>query len=227
MTSPAPLSPEKLGIAPGLFARASQHLAFVGMRQWLVHGCSLRIEGVENLSEISQAIWAPTHASHLDFWAVLAGLPKPLRQKTYVAAAKDFFYTPSRRALTRLLAFHTFPFDRQMVSPQEYRRLEWLLRQGLSLLIFPEGSRSRDGGLQTIKPIAAMLAADAGLPLLPVLVEGTHQVLPPGRFFPQRHPIRVAFGSPIATTALPGESFHARIRRINQALTDGITRLRH
>jgi 1-acyl-sn-glycerol-3-phosphate acyltransferase len=162
----------------------------------------------------------------LDFWAVLAGLPGSLRRQTFVAAAKDFFYTPRKRWLTRFLAFHTFAFDRNVHSPQEYRRLGACLQQGLSLVIFPEGSRSRDGRLQNLKPIAAMLAADTGVPLLPVSVQGTHAALPPGRFWPRRHPICVTFAAPIATVPLPGESFHARIHRINQELLARIQRLK-
>ena len=174
------LSPRQLGIAPGFLATACQQLVFAGMRHWLWQRCALQIKGGENLTGISQAIFAPTHTSHLDFWAVLAGLPKPLQQKTYVAAAKDFFYTPQKRWLTWLWSYHNFPFDRQSVSPQAYRHLGQLLQQGLSLMIFPQGSRARDGRLQPPKPIAAMLAADQNVPLLPVAVQGTHGALPPG-----------------------------------------------
>jgi len=100
-----------------------------------------------------------------------------------------------------------------------------LLQAGLSLLLFPEGSRSRDGHPQAFKPIASMLAADTGVPLIPVTVRGTFASLPAGRWLPRRRPIRVAFAHPIVpseeTGAVTG-SFHARIRRIQLMLETAI-----
>jgi 1-acyl-sn-glycerol-3-phosphate acyltransferase len=219
MTSP---TLRQLEISVGPLASACRRLAFAYMRFWLVHRCTLQTEGREHLAGLSQAIWAPTHASHLDFWAVLASLPRALRRQTYVAAAKDFFYTPRRRLWTRCLAYHTFAFDRTRVSPEEYRRLGELLRQGKSLLIFPEGSRSRDGRVHDLKPMAAMLAVDHGVPLVPVAVQGTHEAQPPGRRWPRRHPVRVAFAPPISPAGRPGEPFHGHIRRVNRALSESI-----
>jgi 1-acyl-sn-glycerol-3-phosphate acyltransferase len=227
---PRPASPSQpLKIPDNAFFSASQALAYAGMHLVLRHWCGLRIEGIENLSRVSQFILAPTHASHLDFWAILEGLPRALRQKTYVAAASDYFYaTRLRRCFTRLLAYHNFAFDRTLRSPQEYRRLGGLLQQHRSLLIFPEGTRSRDGRVHLFKPLPAMLAVDQNVPLIPVIVQGSHAALPPGRFFPRRRPIRVVFGQPLTPTPMrPEETFHLAVRRVQQELVDKINEMWH
>jgi 1-acyl-sn-glycerol-3-phosphate acyltransferase len=70
--------------------------------------------------------------------------------------------------------------------------------------------------------MAAMLAVDHGVPLVPVAVQGTHEAQPPGRRWPQRHPVRVALAPPIFTATRPGESFHGCVRRVNQELSESI-----
>jgi 1-acyl-sn-glycerol-3-phosphate acyltransferase len=74
--------------------------------------------------------------------------------------------------------------------------------------MFAEGTRSRDGSVGRLRAGAAVLAAQHGLPLVPIHVSGTHDVMPVGRYWmkrlpgtplPQRHPIEIRFGAPIQT----------------------------
>lgn len=170
-------------------------LTFSGiLRAW----CGLSFEGQEHVAGLTQCVLAPTHASHLDFWAVLEGVTPGLRRKTYVAAATDFFYQhAARRALTRWFSYHNFPLNRRAAGLDQYQRLRALLQAGYSLLAFAQGTRTRDGGLLPFRPLLSMLAADCGVPIVPVAVMGSFQALPAGRVWPRRHPIRVRFGAPL------------------------------
>jgi 1-acyl-sn-glycerol-3-phosphate acyltransferase len=87
-----------------------------------------------------------------------------------------------------------------------------LLDDGWSLLVFAEGTRSRDGTIGRLRSGAAVLAAEHGLAIVPVHVAGTHAVMPPGRrwmrrtrgtFTGARQPIAVRFGPPVRPQ--PGE----------------------
>ena len=90
--------------------------------------------------------------------------------------------------------------------PDAASLLAQLLDDGWSLLVFAEGTRSRDGTVGRLRSGAAVLAAEHGLAIVPVHVSGTHAVMPPGRrwmrrargtFTGARQPIAVRFGAPV------------------------------
>jgi 1-acyl-sn-glycerol-3-phosphate acyltransferase len=77
-----------------------------------------------------------------------------------------------------------------------------LIGAGWSVVVFAEGTRSRDGTVGRLRSGAALLAAEYGLPIVPVHVAGTHPVMPPGRSWPRRvegrrQPIAIHFGPAI------------------------------
>lgn len=207
------------GFPPPWPLRLTQNLGRLTLNGVLRRWCGWSAEGAEHLAGLSQAVLAPTHASHLDFWAVLAGLPPGLRQRTYVAAAEDFFYARWwRRWVTRLFSYHNFPLNRRQDTVGEYGRLRQILAEGFSLLVFAQGSRTRDGSLPPFKPLLALLAVDSGVPLVPVAVRGTFEALPAGRWWPRRAPIAVRFGAPLIPTLAAGELPPKAARRLNQEL---------
>jgi 1-acyl-sn-glycerol-3-phosphate acyltransferase len=77
------------------------------------------------------------------------------------------------------------------------------IQDGYTMLIFPEGTRSRDGKMHEFKGGAAKLAIDSGVPLIPVRIEGAWNILPPHRKFPRifglrgSYPLSITFGKPI------------------------------
>jgi len=79
------------------------------------------------------------------------------------------------------------------------------------VLVFPEGTRSRNGSLGRFKPGAAAIAARCGVPLLPVCVEGAHECWPRSRTLPRPGRAAVAFGEPIATEGMSPEELTERL----------------
>jgi 1-acyl-sn-glycerol-3-phosphate acyltransferase len=214
------------GFPPPWPLRATQNLGRLTFSLLLRRWCGWRVQGAEQLAGLEQVVLAPTHASHLDFWAVLEGLPPTLRRRTYVAAAEDYFYAqPWRRWVTSLFSYHNFPLNRRQATVGEYRRLRQLLAEGFSLLMFAQGSRTRDGSLLPFRPLLAMLAADSGVPLVPVAVRGTFEALPVGRWWPRRSPIEVRFGAPLAPRLAEGELLPKAGRRLNQELEAHVRKL--
>lgn len=143
------------------------------------------------------------HASHLDTPLVLTALPRPLRERTVVVAAADYFFGAAWRAVGTALAFGTVPIERRGGTPS--RTPGRLLESGWSLLMFPEGTRSPDGQLGPFRTGAARLALAAGAPLVPVAIRGTYAAMPRGRSWPLpgRPVVHLRLGAPLA--ALPGE----------------------
>src|SRR3954468_11298740 len=171
-----------------------------------------RLRGREALSRVEgPVVLVANHCSHMDTPEILRSLPRRLRRRTAVAAAADYFYRSRRRAIAVSLAFNTIPMRRNGggLEPSSTEHVDALIEERWSLLIFAEGTRSRDGRVGRLRSGAAVLAAEHDLAIVPVHVAGTHAVMPPGlRWMPRqpappagrlppRHRIAVRFGPPI------------------------------
>ncbi|HET9598168.1 MAG TPA: lysophospholipid acyltransferase family protein, partial [Anaeromyxobacteraceae bacterium] len=113
-----------------------------------------------------------------------------------LAAADYFFDTPLKRAYFENFT-NLIPMERSGSVRASLRKAVEALRGGLYLLIFPEGTRSRDGVMAAFKPTAGYLALHCGVDVLPVHIAGTHQALPPGSVVPRKAKLRVTIGRPI------------------------------
>jgi 1-acyl-sn-glycerol-3-phosphate acyltransferase len=168
-----------------------------------------RVAGRERLDALAgPVIFVANHNSHMDTPVILRALPGRWRRRTAVAAATDYFYDKRRKALSASLAFGTVPLDRSSgagVGRAQTVHLEGLIRDGGSLLMFPEGTRSRDGRVGRLRSGAALLAADHDVPIVPIYVSGTGDAMPRGHRWMvfkagrpgPRHAIEVRFGAPI------------------------------
>jgi 1-acyl-sn-glycerol-3-phosphate acyltransferase len=167
-------------------------------------------------------IFVANHASHMDTPTILRALPRPWRQRTAVAAAADYFYRKRWVAAAVSLLFATVPISRRGggMDKGAADHLHRLLSQRWNLLLYPEGTRSRDGSRGKLHSGAAVLAAAHDVPILPIYVSGTREAMPPGRSWPRRltagrfrrQPICVRFGPPIS--ALPGEHRNDTMARV-------------
>lgn len=168
-----------------------------------------RVFGREHLDGLTApVVFVANHSSHMDTPAILRALPRTWRRRTAVAAAADYFYRRRRLAYTVSLFFGTVPMERngRGLEPSTTAHLDRLIAQRWSLVMFAEGTRSRDGGVGRLRSGAAVLAAQHGLAIVPIHVSGTHDAMPPGRYWmrrrparplPRRHPIEIRFGVPI------------------------------
>jgi 1-acyl-sn-glycerol-3-phosphate acyltransferase len=195
-------------------ARAARELIVCGIFDTIVRSYARRsFAGRELLG--SPAIFVANHCSHVDTPVLLRALPGRLRRRTAVAAAADYFYTRRSLAAAVSLAFGTVPLARKGRGGGEdggtaaggTASLAPLVADGWSLVVFAEGTRSRDGRVGRLHTGGAVLAAAHGLPLVPVHISGTRAAMPIGRSWMvrppgggrlARHEIEVRFGAPIA-----------------------------
>ncbi|NPC96540.1 lysophospholipid acyltransferase family protein [Nocardioides sp. zg-DK7169] len=176
-----------------------------------------RVEGLDVLERLEgPVIFAANHASHLDTPLVLLSLPAEWRRRTAVAAAADYFFDTWWRAVGSSLLFNTFPIDRHggtlAATPGE------VLADGWSLVIFPEGTRSRDGWTGPFRMGAAWLAHAHGVPVVPVAHRGTFAAMPRGQGWPSpgRRRLTIRFGEPLRPAE--GESVREFAPRVRAAL---------
>ena len=160
-----------------------------------------RVHGREHLAALQPSvIFVANHSSHMDTPVILRALPAAWRRHTAVAAAADYFYRPPWLAHAVSLAFNTVPVERKGEGSEAASGLARLIGEGWSLLLFAEGTRSRDGTVGRLHSGAAVLAAEHRVAIVPIYVSGTHAVMPPGSRWMRRagrQPIAVHIGPPI------------------------------
>lgn len=195
------------------------------------------IHGLANLDGVDGAyVITANHSSHLDTPLLFGSLPKRLSRYLSTGAAADYFFTAWWKALTPVLFFNAFPVDRggrgrskKGAAGHSHRGLAGsLLTDGVPLLIFAEGTRSRTGAMGPFKPGAAALAISRGVPVIPVALVGAFAAMPSDQegFLPKGRPqVHVVYGHPMSPA--PGEiahEFSERIRRQIMELHDQTAR---
>jgi 1-acyl-sn-glycerol-3-phosphate acyltransferase len=170
-----------------------------------------RRRGHERFAELTgPVVLVSNHSSHLDTPAILRALPAAWRRRTVVGAAADHFYRHRSVASGVSLLFNTVPVSRDGGGAAALEHIHELVADGWNLLIYAEGTRSRDGSVGHMHSGAALVAQRHQIPIIPVRVTGTHAAMPPsaswphrlkGRLLSRRHEVEVAFGAPVAPRA--------------------------
>jgi 1-acyl-sn-glycerol-3-phosphate acyltransferase len=157
----------------------------------------LRVSGAAALPAGACVIVA-NHNSHADTAALIAALPA--RRRPVVAAAADYWFGGGFRAWSSRVLCAAFPVRRAGGGGADLAIAARLLAAGHDVIVYPEGTRSRDGRVGDFHRGAARLAALAGVPLVPAGITGTGTLLPPGG--PARRArVTVRFGAPLKTLA--------------------------
>ncbi len=146
------------------------------------------------------AIVIANHSSHFDTPVVMNALPGRIRSKILVAAAADKFYGSRKKRTWWYSLFHaTFPVHRGGGTKQlEYPMA--LFKKGWSILIYPEGGRSKSGQVQRFKHGVAIMAMQCKVPVIPIYIEGLRNVMPKGQREPRPAAVRARIGAPVWLT---------------------------
>ena len=165
-----------------------------------------------------QRIYFANHQSHLDWVLIWAALPHELRAATRPIAARDYWAgTPFKRWLTTEV-FHAVYVSRQRTDDQDpLEPLVEALRQGDSLVIFPEGTRSSAGDPLPFKSGLYHLAEQfPNVALVPAWIDNVQRVMPKGEVVPVPILCTVTFGAPLQLE--PGEDKRAFLERARAAV---------
>ncbi|MGW6021737.1 lysophospholipid acyltransferase family protein [Streptomyces sp. NPDC055099] len=185
--------------------------------------------GVERRGQLPPGgcVVVANHTSHADTAALLAALDA--RHAPAIGAAADYWFASRwrSRVCSRLAA--GFPVRRTGGGMEDLLHHTDALRAGAAVVLFPEGTRARDGELGAFHRGALVLARQADVPVVPVAIAGTDRLLPKhGRLRPAL--VRVAVGEPLPASATPEEARDAvaalRRRTTEEPLADSPARKR-
>ncbi len=156
-------------------------------------GIRIEVEGQENVPMDTPVIFACNHASQVDILVLYQALPVPFR----FVVKEELFRIPVLGFSMRAAGY--IPIDRSggKKAVKSLQRAAKQIKEGASIVIFPEGTRTRNGRLQEFKAGAFMLAMKSGCPILPVAISGTFSILPKGSIWARPGRIKVRIGTPI------------------------------
>ena len=147
------------------------------------------------------------HASFLDAFVVIAGLPFEVAFQTYFMGLKEIFDLPAFRWSVQFA--QVIPIDPTTELVRAMQVASLVLRNGKILCIFPEGQRSIDGEVKRFKSGAGILAKELDIEVVPVYIEGSHKAWPRMGRFPKPHAIKLIFGQPVHYGRILGQEGQA------------------
>lgn len=181
----------------GLCTATTHRLGRAAMRTYLRLSHRLTVEGREHLPADPPCVVVANHTSHLDAPALTAALPACWCARLYTLAAQDVFFVKPQQAALAALLLNALPVDRQRGRRHAIRNLRDKLTAGHAFLLFPEGTRSRDGTLQPFLPGLGLLVAGGEVPVVPAYLAGAFTAWPAKRRLPRPGRLTVRFGPPL------------------------------
>jgi 1-acyl-sn-glycerol-3-phosphate acyltransferase len=166
-----------------------------------------------------QRIYFANHQSHLDWVLIWCSLPRDLRATTRPIAAKDYWTSSKLKHWITREVFHAVYVNRQRTDDQDpLEPLVEALKQGDSLVIFPEGTRGSGGLPAAFKSGLYHLAEQfPQVTLVPAWIDNVQRVMPKGEVLPVPILCSVTFGAPVAPPQ-PGEDKRAFLERARDAV---------
>lgn len=186
--------------------------------RWVIYGFKIfshlyfrvKSKGTDKIPE-APVIFVPNHQSYFDSFFIGSFLRRRQLKKTYFYAKDKHF----KQAWLKFLASRNniIVVDLNKDLKESIQKMAEVLRQKRNLIIFPEGTRSKTGGLGDFKKTFAILSRELNVPVVPVSIKGAYEALPSGSHFPKPwKKIRVEFLEPIYPASHSYESLTDQVR---------------
>jgi 1-acyl-sn-glycerol-3-phosphate acyltransferase len=189
-----------LSLASALFDRHGRFAHWCA-RTWsrlilATTGVRVDVRQCASLDPAASYIFASNHQSIYDIPIIFASLPRQLRIVAKASLGRFPFLGWHLKWTGHLLV------DRERPGPAILKKMAHLVRDGASLIVFPEGTRSRDGQVAPFKGGLFLLAIESGMPVVPVSVTGSRHVMLKGRLMTCPGEVTLTIHEPIATSDL-------------------------
>ncbi|HEY2432788.1 MAG TPA: lysophospholipid acyltransferase family protein [Vicinamibacterales bacterium] len=185
---------------------------------WLIlktTGVSVRVEGLERLDRSRSYVFAANHQSIYDIPIVFASLPFQLRIIAKETLGRIPFMGWHLRRTGHVLV------DRSKPGASSVKKMARLVGAGHSLIVFPEGTRSLDGQVAPFKGGSFVIALDAGLPVVPLSIVGSRQVMVKGELVVRPGAVSLVVHDPIETADVARDAARALAGRVHDVVAAG------
>ncbi len=175
-----------------------------------------RVKGYENFPPTGGVIVAANHASYLD----IPLLGCAIRRRVYYLGRANLFPHPWWNWILQKLGW--IPLKTHRLDRKGFGMALHQLNCGFPVVIFPEGSRTKDGKLLPGRPGIGYLVAESGCQVIPTFISGTFKVLPEKAIWPKWSPVSVSFGKPIAFREDSSQGSKVLYEHISRVVMEGI-----
>ncbi|MGN6182328.1 MAG: lysophospholipid acyltransferase family protein [Thermoanaerobaculia bacterium] len=196
---------------PDMLVYALRFVVHVFLRAYLRVWHRYEVVGREHLPLDRPFVMVANHASHLDALSLLSALPLKRIQKSYPAAAKDYFFTSMPKIAFSAVVVNAMPFDRKENPRDSLAICRQLLETPQHILIlFPEGTRTTTGELASFKPGIGFLTAGTNIAVVPCHLDGAYRAWPKGAFIPRPRKLTLRIGEPMSFESMSNDKDGAK-----------------
>lgn len=207
--------------------RWPQPIVFYGKTAVLIGltilGIKREISGRDNFRKDTTYIFMANHLSMLDGPMLITLIPQFVR----VIAKEELFKVPILGHGMKIVGFISVDRKGQQSGKKSIAKAAALIRnRACSFLVFPEGTRSRDGSLQQFRRGGFYMALHSGVPIVPVSVSGAYELMPKGSFFIKKGKVKLYFSKPVASTGYTEDNLSGLITEVREKIALGIERIK-
>ncbi len=176
-----------------------------------ISGIKITVSGLENIDKDKPYIIAANHQGAVDIILALAYLPVFFR----FAIKKELFKIPIFGWYLKKAGY--FSVDRKIILStfKLIQTIKDITKDGDSVLIFPEGTRSKTGELGEFKR-GSLLAAKGTIPVVPVAISGSFNIMPRGTWYIHKHPIKLSIAKPININL--EDDYSAKVKQVHDTI---------
>ncbi len=191
---------------PGLLGTLGHALWLGAVRTYLAAAHRLEIIGRENLPRDAPFVMVGNHTSHLDALSLSAALPRHHGRKSAALAAGNVFFGNLASAMFAAAALNALPIWREETTPADLAFLrQRLAEDAMVFILFPEGTRARDGVMKRFRPGLGAFVAGTSIPVVPCYLHGAFPCWPAQNKLPRPGKLKLRIGPPLNFADQPND----------------------
>ena len=207
------------GILLTLFLAGSKTIHFYCAVPWakiILWGTGVQVEirGLPNIDRQKTYIFIPNHLSFFDIFSLLASLSVDFK----FILKKELMRIPVLGWSIKRAGYISIDRSSPAKARRTFKRAVDRIKSGTSLVMFAEGTRAYDGHLQPLKRGAFQLAIASGVPVVPVAIKGTKEIMPKGSFMIRKGSIVIQLEKPIETINYTKQAMPDLIERVSGSI---------
>ena len=191
---------------------------FWGRSILIVSRVKVSVKGLSNLDRSKSYIYMSNHQSNFDIPVLLGYLKVQFRW----LAKMELFKIPVFGHAMRKAGYISIDRNNRESAFESLKTAARKIKSGVSVLIFPEGTRSRDGKIHPFKKGGFVMAVDSGVPIVPIVLTGTSSIMAKGSFRINPGNVSMIVHQPIQTSVYTRETKEALMERVRRVICDGL-----
>jgi len=211
-----------LVIVLSIFVRSGNPLhkiaRFWGKSILVASRIKVSVKGLSNIDLAGPYIYMPNHQSNFDIPVMLGHLPVQFRW----LAKKELFKIPIFGRAMRKAGYISIDRHDRESAFKSIDVAAKKIKSGVSVLLFPEGTRSLDGKIRPFKKGGFVLAIDSGVPIVPVVIKGTYTIMTKGKFRVNPGHVSMIVHKPIDTAAYTRETKEGLMESVRRVMCEGL-----